>query len=610
MTKTTTIKSTALDFDAIKNNLKTFLANKDEFSDYNFEASGLSNILDVLAYNTHFNGLTANFALNESFISTAQLRSSIVSLAEGIGYVPDSKTSAVSTVKLSTSLAGVAGRPSQIQIPSGFKFTATVDEIDYVFQTQENITGTDDGNGFYEFKTANDSNIISLFEGTAKTKTFLITQGSENAVYIIPDENLDTDTAVVRIYENPTSTSFSTYTNILKATTISELSTLYILKEAPNGFYELSFGNGTTLGRAPDAGSKAVVSYLASNGTGANTAKVFTPQTQVTVDGTGYDVTVTTQGNAVGGGDRETTESIRKNAPFQYASQNRMVTHPDYSTLVLRNFSTLIKDIKTFGGEDALEPEFGVVFMSVLFNDDVPASTIATKKQEIQDLAEQLSVASFELKFSDPVKTFIEARVFFQFNPRLTTLSRNTIQDNVQATIDSYFNSAVGKFSQSFRRSNLLTDIDAVSPAVLSSRAEIFMQRRFTPSLTKIQDYKLRYPVAIAGTDDVNYRITSTAFTFKNKACIIRNKLNTNKLEVYNQVDNEVIVDNVGSYTNDTVELVGLQVDGVIGGGSIIKLSAKPANESAISPLRQDILEYDADLSFTRVVDIDTGITN
>jgi len=610
MAKTTTIKSTALDFDAIKNNLKTFLANKDEFADYNFEASGLSNILDVLAYNTHFNGLIANFALNESFISTAQLRSSIVSLAEGIGYVPDSKTSAVSTVKLSTSLAGVAGRPSQIQIPSGFKFTSTVDEIDYVFQTQENITGTDDGNGFYEFKTANDSNIISLFEGTAKTKTFLITQGTENAVYIIPDENLDTATAVVRVYDNPTSTSFSTFTNILNATTINELSTLYILKEAPNGFFELSFGNGTTLGRAPEAGSKVVVSYLASNGSGANTAKVFTPQTQVTVDGTGYDVTVTTQGNAVGGGERETAESIRKNAPFQYASQNRMVTHPDYSTLVLRNFSTLIKDIKTFGGEDALEPEFGVVFMSVLFNDDVPASTVTTKKQEIQDLAEQLSVASFELKFTDPVKTFIEARVFFQFNPRLTTLSRNTIQDNVQAAIDTYFSDTVGKFSQSFRRSNLLTDIDAVSPAVLSSRAEIFMQRRFTPSLTKIQDYKLRYPVAIAGTDDVNYRITSTAFTFKDKACIIRNKLNTNKLEVYNQEDNIVIVDNVGSYTNDTVEIVGLQVDGVIGGGSIIKLSAKPANESAISPLRQDILEYDADLSFTRVVDIDTGITN
>ena len=608
--KTTTVKSTALDFDSIKNNLKTFLANKDEFKDYNFEASGLSNILDVLAYNTHFNGLIANFALNESFISTAQLRSSIVSLAEGIGYVPDSKTSAQATVKLSTSLAGVSGRPSQIQIPSGFKFTATVDDEDYVFQTQENLTGVDDGFGFYEFKTANASNIITIFEGTAKTKTFLITEQSESAVYIIPDANMDTSTAVVRLYENPTASSFSTYTNILNATTISQLSTLYILKEAPNGFFELSFGNGTTLGRAPDAGEKATVNYLASNGAGANTAKTFTPQTQITVDGVGYDMTVTTQGKAVGGGERETAESIRKNAPFQYASQNRMVTHPDYSTLVLRNFSTLIKDIKTFGGEDALEPEFGVVFMSVLFNDDVPTSTVDVTKQSIRDLAEQLSVASFELKFADPVDTFVEVRVFFQFNPRLTTLSRNTVQDNVQAAVDNYFLNSVGMFSQSFRRSNMLTDIDAVSPAVLSSRAEIFMQRRFTPTLTRIEDHKLRYPVPIAGPDDEFHRITSTAFTFQDKNCIIRNRLSSNVLEVFNQEDNIVIVDNVGSYGNDTISLVGLQVDGVIGGGTELKLSAKPSNESAISPLRQDILKYDPDLSFTKVVDIDTGIVN
>ena len=147
----TTIKSTSLDFEAIKNNLKTFLAAKDEFADYNFEASGLSNILDVLAYNTHYNGLIANFALNESFLGTAQLRSSIVSLAEGVGYIPDSKTSSVGIVRLSTSLAGVANRPSKIQLASGIKFNATVDDITYVFQTQESISADDDGQGFYEF---------------------------------------------------------------------------------------------------------------------------------------------------------------------------------------------------------------------------------------------------------------------------------------------------------------------------------------------------------------------------------------------------------------------------------------------------------------------------
>ena len=310
--------------------------------------------------------MTANFALNESFLGTAQLRSSIVSLAEGIGYIPDSKTSAKCVVKLSVSLAGVSGRPSIIQLPSGTKFTSVVDDTTFTFQTQENLTAEENesGNGFYEFKTGDGSNLISLTEGQARTKTFLITQQSENAVYIIPDVNMDTSTAVVRVYDTPSSTSFSTFTNIINATTINALSTLYILKEAPNGNFELSFGNGTTLGKAPAAGSKVVVSYLTSNGADANSSKVFEPASQLTVNGVGYDLTVTTQSNAVGGGAREDIESIRKNAPFQYASQNRMVTHVDYSTLVLRNFSTLIKDIKTFGGEDALKPEFGVVFMS------------------------------------------------------------------------------------------------------------------------------------------------------------------------------------------------------------------------------------------------------
>lgn len=606
----TTIKSTSLDFDAIKNNLKTFLAEKEEFADYNFEASGLSNILDVLAYNTHYNGLTANFALNESFLGTAQLRSSIVSLAEGIGYIPDSKTSSQAIIKMSVNLSGVSGRPANLQLGSGFKFNATVDTTEYVFQTQENLTASDNGEGLYIFKDASGSDNIKVYEGVERVKTFLVTRKEDNAVYIIPDTSIDIDTAVVRVYESASSSVFSTYTNLLKATTISENSTLYILKESPNGFFELSFGNGTTLGKAPEAGSKVTVTYLAASGSASDTAKTFEPQSQVQVSGSGYSVSVTTVSNAVGGGEKESLESIRKVAPFQYASQNRMVTAVDYSTLVLRNFSTLIKDIQSFGGEDALNPKFGTVFMSILFNSDVDATTVATTKASIVDLAEQLSVASFNIEFEDPIKTFVETQTFFQFNPNLTTLSRNTIQDNVTDTIDTYFENNTGKFGQSFRRSNLLTLVDDVSPAILSSRSDVKIQRRFIPTLTAIQDHTLRYAVDIAETDDVNYVITSSAFTYKNKTCILRNKLKTNKLEVFNQDDREVIVDNVGSYSKDTVSIVGLQVDNFVGAEGFIKVSAKPANESAVTPFRNDVLEHDKANSFTRIVDVDTGVTN
>jgi hypothetical protein len=606
----TTIKSTALDFNSIKNNLKVFLSQKDEFADYNFEASGLSNILDVLAYNTHYNGLTANFALNESFLGTAQLRSSLVSLAEGIGYVPDSMNSAQAIVKISMNLSSVVDRTSTIQIPAGFKFNASVDDVDFVFQTIVDISADEVGNGLYTFKDASGSENIKVFEGTERVKTFIVSSAEDNEIYIVPDATMDTSTAIVRVYEQPSSSSFTPYTNIINANTISANSTVYILKESPNGLFELSFGNGNTLGEAPKTGSKVSLTYLSVTGKNANTAKVFEPQSGVSVGGQTYDVTVSTVAKAVGGSDKETTESIRQNAPFQYATQNRMVTAADYASLVLKNFSTLIKDIQSFGGEEALETEYGTVFLSILFNDDVDATTKQITKDAVQDLAKQLSVASFRLKFDDPVTTFVGTNTFFQFNPSLTTLSNNTIKDTVNSEIRKYFEENTGKFGQSYRRSNMLTLVDDISPAILSSRSETFVQRRFTPTLTKIEDQTLRYAVSLAAPDDVNYIITSSSFSYKNKICVLRNKLGSNKLEVFNTEDKIVVVDNVGSYEGDTVSIVGIQIDNYIGTDQFIKVIGRPSNESALTPLRADILEIDNTQTTTNIVELDTAVGN
>ena len=606
----TTINSTSLDFDTIKNNLKVFLENSGEFNTYNFQASGLSSILDVLAYNTHYNALTANFALNESFLSTAQLRSSILSLAEGIGYVADSRTSSQALVNLSLNLSGVSGRPSTIQLNENFKFTSSVDDTNYTFQTREDISATDDGDGIYNFKDASGDAKIKILEGTARTKTFIALKATDNPVYVIPDKNVDISSAVVRVYDSATSSTFTTYLNLVNASKIDENSTLYILREAPNGFYELSFGNGVTLGKAPNVGAKLEVEYLSSSGTLANTAKIFSPQNSVVVNNVAYPVTTSTVSNAVGGGSKETIESIRKNAPFQYASQNRMVTASDYSALILKNYSSFIADIQSFGGEEALEPEYGVVFVSILFNDDVDSTTQTRIKNEILQLSDELSVASFSVKFDDPITTFIEVNTFFQFSDNLTTLSRNTIQNNVAVAVENYFTTNTGKFNQSFRRSNLLSLVDETSPAVLSSRQEIKMQRRFTPTLNLSQDHKVRFAASIAETDDIFYRITSSPFTFNGNLCILRNKLESNKLEVFDSLQGFVVVDNVGDYSGDIANIIGLQIDSIPGSDTFIKLSATPANQSAISPLRQDVVVLDPELSKTTIVDVPSGVLN
>lgn len=602
----TTINTTALDFQNIKNNLKTYLEQQPEFADYNFEASGLSNILDVLAYNSHINALVANFALNESYLGTAQLRSSLVSLAEGIGYVPDSKSASEARVRLSLNLSSITDRANTLTVPSGYKFTTSVDDINYTFQTQETIIASDDGNGYYQFATLDGDIDIPIFEGTARQKTFLATQTDENTLYIIPDQDMDISTAVVKVYESPSSLLFQTYNNILSATTINENSSIYILKETPNGNYELSFGNGTTLGVTPEAGNKIVVEYLATKGAEANEATLFEPVSPIIVSTTiSRNPTVNTVAKSAGGGEKESLESIRKNAPFQYAAQNRMVTYSDYSSLVLRNFSKLIKDIRSWGGEENGDlPEFGTVFMSIIFNDDVTETRKTITKNSIEDLAEQLSVASFLLKFADPITTWVETQVYFQFNPRLTNLSLNTIQSNVSSVVRNYFESNTGRFDQSFRRSNLLTLIDAVSPSVLSSRADVKMQQRFTPNLSREEDHSFTFPVPIADPDDVNVIVTSSAFIFRNTTCEVRNKLGTNKLQVINLAENTVLVDNVGSYNAQagTVNIVGLTVDSIAGGQSFVKLSVTPANQSAITPERNYVLDFDEPKSFARGV--------
>lgn len=600
----TTIRSTALDFANIKANLKDYLRAQSEFADYDFEASGLNNILDVLAYNTHINALVANFTLNESFLGTAQLRSSVVSLATALGYIPDTKTSARALVQVRLNLSGVDSPPTVIQLPAYTRFSAVIDDVTYTFQTIETYSAENDGSGIYIFTDEDGNTSIPIYEGTRKTKNFLVGEFSENDVYIIPDKNLDGDTVSVNVYEVAGGSAFTPYINITEATSVNENSTLYILKEAPNEFYQLSFGANDILGRAPQAGNTIVVDYISATGAEANTATGFIPVDGITLSGTVYPITCITISRATGGDDKESIESIRRNAPFQYATQNRMVTPEDYTSIILRNYSTLIKDIKSWGGQDNPEPKFGTVFSSILFEDDVSAEQITATKAGIVELVKQLAIISFNVEFSDPVETYVQSDVYFQINPKLTPLSVNAVQQNVRSVISNYFSQTIGGFDKSFRRSNLLSLIDDVSPAILSSRADIKLQQRITPTVNARNTFTLTYPVPIRAPDDEAPVITSSSFQMSSQTVRIENKLGTTTLQIKAVGSGDIIVDNIGSYnpTQKRVNIVSFKPTALLGGLSYIKISAVPANQSAVSPTLNDILKYDEDIS--RVVPV------
>ena len=595
----TTIRSTQLDFDTIKGRLKDFLKQQTEFQDYDFEASGLSNILDVLAYNTHFNGLTANFALNESFINTAQLRSSVVALAEGLGYVPTSFTSSQAALNLSVLVTG-SNRPTTITLPRGTTFSSSVDGVAYTFQTRENFVGTDDGNGTYQFLNANGETGIPVFEGTEKTKTFFVGDTTDQQIYVIPDVTMDTSTIRVRVFPTSSATTFDTYLNIVDAIRITNESAFYQIKETPNGFYEIIFGDGISTGLAPKAGNKIVIDYLSTVGSTANGAATFSTEAVVTVNSVNFNVTTTTESISAGGSFKESIESIRQNAPIAFSSQRRLVTAEDYKALVQTKFGAFLDDVISFGGADNVPREYGKVFIGLKFKDSITLDTQQTVKDRITtELTDNLAIMSITTDFVDPITTNMIISTTFNLDPDLTSLTPQAMEAQVQNTINNFFTTNLKRFDKVFRRSNILTLIDALDPAILNSKMEVQLMQGFIPTLNTSLQYKIIFPVILATPDDSTFTVTTTNFTFNNKTCFIRNKLSSNKLQVIT-IDGVVEVDNIGSYESSTgtVTLVGFKPSGF--NGSQIDVKVIPANQNTVRPLRNFILDIDTDLSTSR----------
>jgi hypothetical protein len=604
----TNIQSTQLDFATIKNSLKTYLSQQTEFADYNFEASGLSNILDVLAHNTHFNGLIANFALNEAFLNTAQLRSSVVSHAEALGYNPRSVTSATAYTSITTTITDI-GRPSTATLPKYTRFTASVDGVTYSFYTLEAYTATDDGTGVYTFLTSTGSPSIPIVEGTLKTKTFYAGVAGDRQVYVVPDSTMDTTTATVDVYLSATSSSYVTYTKLYDAITVTSTSTLYQLRETPNGNYEMIFSDGITTGQAPAAGNKIVVQYLSSSGADANSSSAFSPVSTISVDGGSYTLSATTVTGATGGNAKESIENIRYNAPITFAAQQRLVTADDYKALILSKYTT-VTDCIAWGGEENVPVEYGKVFVSLKFPDTVSADTQTIIKDSIQtNLISPLSIMAISTEFVDPTITYLECSTFFRFNPNRTNVTLRTTENAVQTVVSNYFTDNLNQFGEVFRRSTVLTEIDALNEALLNSRMEVKVQQRFTPTLGTSAAYTVAFPVALAIPDDVNYIVESNTFTYNSKVCSIRNQLSSNVLQVVD-TDGGIQVNNIGTYnaTTGVVSITGFAPVSITGGQTYIRLSVTPANESTVIPLRNYVLNIDTNRSFASGI-LDYGKT-
>jgi hypothetical protein len=599
----TTIKSADLDFNKIKNRLKDYFKSKDEFNSYNFEGAGLNNLLDVLAYNTHQNALTANFALNEAFLPTAQLRSSVLSHAAMLGYETRSRTSSKALVELSLNLTNVPGRPVTIGIPRGTQFTGSVDGVSYTFRTQEAFSARDNGSGTYDFRTSAGSTDIPIFEGIQKTKTFIVGQKNERQIYIVPDETMDKSTARVLVYDSLTSNTFTEYTPLSTAVRIDSETTYYSIHEAPNGTFEINFGDGTSFGKSPDPGQKIVVTYLSSKGSVANGATSFTADSQVSVNGVQYVLSAVLASESSGGLEKQSIESIRQLAPIAFAAQQRLVTSLDYKAIIDTNFST-VKESAVWSGDQNVPIDYGAVYISLNFTTGTPAAT----KQQVQDqiranYVKNLSTMSMTPKFVEPKDVFLILTTQFNFDPALTGLSSQTQESNIQKYIRNYFLRNLESFDKTFRKSNLLTEIDALGKAVLNTKIGVKVQMHELIVPADLNTFEVQFPCDIADPDDVFNRIITDAFEFQGTVAVVKNRLSSNQLAVFD-LDDNILVDNVGNYdvSSGKVSFVGFSPTRLLSGSNEIKITVVPADDSSIKPLRNYILKLSTETSSASAV--------
>ena len=341
---------TELDFDDIKTNLKTFMRNQDSFSDYDFEGSGINALLDVLAYNT----LPCNerqHVANEMFLDTASLRESVVSHAKTLGYTPNSARAPIGTVNVTLNNFGSL---TTANIPAETIFTSTVDDVSYQFVTIADYSATA-VNGVLSFSN------IPIYEGTYTKNRYTVDTNNVDQKFKLTSDRADTTTLRVQVFPSESSSSFSTYTLASDITQVGSTSNVYFLQECDDGKFEVYFGDGI-VGRALSDNNVVVLSYVVTNKTKANSATNF--RTTASISGI-TDVTTTTVSIASGGAEPESIQSIKLNAPLDYAAQGRAVTPEDYKAIIPKVYSNT-KSVQVWGGEDNAIAVYGRTYISIV----------------------------------------------------------------------------------------------------------------------------------------------------------------------------------------------------------------------------------------------------
>jgi hypothetical protein len=577
------------DFDSIKANLKTFLQSQTEFSDYNFEGSGFSILLDVLAYNTHYLGFNANMLANEMYLDSADIRKNIVSLAKMLNYTPSSVRSPVASIDIEVNDA----TGSTLTMPKGTIFTTTVSGVGYQYLTNEDYTITPT-NGVFNFSD------VDIYEGTLVTFRYTVDNEDPDQKYIIQNANADTTTLKVSVQESSTNTTTNIYSLAGGFNNVTDTSKVYFLQEVDDGKFEVYFGDGV-LGAAVSTGNIVILEYIVTNRDESNGASTFTLATTI---GGFSDITITTNSVSQGGNAAESKESIRFNAPLGYATQNRAVTTSDYETIVKSIYPNALS-VSAWGGEDDETPVYGTVKIAIKA---ASGSTLTTStKQNIITSLKAFNVASVRPVIVDPETTSILITSTVKYDSRLTTKSATTLKSDVLNTITDYNTNTLQKFDSIFRYSKILGLIDNTDTSIVSNITTIKIRKQFSPTLNSSTKYDIYFrnslynPVSGYNASQggilessgfkVSGDTTNTYFLDDDGAGNVRRYRFLGGTRSYINNTQGTINYSTGQITLNSLNIT--TIENIRGATStVIELTVKP-NSNDIIPVRDQIVEVD-----------------
>ena len=591
-----------LDFVDIKTALKDYMRAETDFTDYDFEGSALSQLLDVLAYNTYYTAFNTNMVVNELFLDSASLRDNVVSLAKQLGYTPKSITAAKSKLSFNVNIPNNA--PDSVTLKKGSGFLTNLDETSYQFVATKD----------YRAEVANNVAVfedVELVEGTLLNTITTYNSAVKGQRFLIENSNVDINTLTIRIFDNSNSsvsTEFKKADNILDPT-IDSTSKIYFVNEIEDENYEVIFGDGI-LGQKLENGNIIEMSYVITHGKDVNGAKAFTFGGVLT-DGTininvPYSVkNITTLQKAYGGEDIESISKIKYLAPKFFSSQNRAVTSSDYE-VIARNVYPAISDIIVFGGEEQVPPDYGKVFLSIKPSDASFLS--AYTKKQIQDDLKKYSVGSVRPVLVDPSILYVEMDSKINFDGTLTELLPQQIASNGAKAILEYLKtSQTEKFNGKFRYSKFISVIDESDRAIKSNLTSITLRKDFYAQLNSSSFYEICYQNAFEIECDEPV-VSSTGFItleYPNYTTYLEDRSGKIVLYRLDSVTGEKIVlnDSLGDidYAKGEIMLYDLTIIQGSFSDNRIELRVKPASND-VTVLREVYLDVDvANSKFTAI---------